>query len=421
MFYYYANNRPYGGSEATAAEAADTGEAVPDMAGRWGITAGHGGGTADAGKGPGVRRMIVAIAPFPVAAAVVVTAYSTLAGRLPDTLATHFRADGRADGFTTAGGFLAVSLGTLLVFGAVFGLLVLGPTAGRRTGTARRPADTGRADGVPAMARLRTAGSFIAVGYGLAGLLGYLFVRTLYANAAAGGHSAARLPLWQVAVALGVGVVAGLLGRLLAGKDVPPPDGGVRGGAPRLPLAGSEVAGWSRTVSSPVMYVLGGVLLLAGLIAGLTAGPGSGWSATPVLLFGGLLILALAGLRVTADRHGLTVTPPLLPYPRMRIPLARIREADSRKIVPLRDFGGWGYRMRPGRSGFVLRSGEALSLRLASGKEFVVTVGDAATAAALLNTLVDRSDAAEGSGDGGTGSSADGPANGSAGGPGGAA
>ncbi|MFC6067244.1 DUF1648 domain-containing protein [Streptomyces ochraceiscleroticus] len=377
------------------------------MAGHWGITAGHGGGTVDARKGPGVRRVIVAIAPFPVAAAVVAMAYGTLAGRLPGTLATHFRADGRADGFTTAGGFLAVALGTLLAFGAVFGLLVLAPTAGRRTGSARRAGDGDRTDGVPAMARLRTAGSFIAVGYGLAGLLGYVFVRTLYANAAAGGdHPAARLPLWQVAAALGVGVVAGLLGRLLAGKDTPLPDGGVRGGAPRLPLADSEVAGWSRTVSSPVMYVLGCALLLGGLIAG----PATGWSAVPGLLCGGLLVLALAGLRVTADRHGLTVTPPLLPYPRMRIPLARIREADSRKVAPLRDFGGWGYRMRPGRSGFVLRSGEALSLRLASGKEFVVTVGDAATAAALLNTLVDRSEAAEGGTEGG----ADGRANGDA-------
>ncbi|MFI8993809.1 DUF1648 domain-containing protein [Streptomyces sp. NPDC053542] len=349
--------------------------------------------------------MIVAMAPFPLAAAVVATAYGVLAGRLPGTLATHFRFDGRADGFSSAGGFLATALGMLLVFGAVFGLLVLTPTAGRRTGAGRHPGAARRTNVV-----LGTAGSAIALAYGLAGLLAYAFVATLHANAVAGGaHAATRLPLWQLAAALGVGVVAGALGRLLAGKDTPPPDDGTRGGAPRLPLAGSEVAGWSRTVSSPVMYAIGLTLLLAGLIAGLIAGPAAGWSAAPGLLVGGLLVLALAGLRVTADRHGLTVTPPLLPYPRMRIPLARIREAGSREIVPLREFGGWGYRMRPGRSGFVLRSGEALSLRLASGKEFVVTVGDSATAAALLNTLVDRSEAAEGGADGRADSGADRP------------
>ncbi|GAA3029785.1 hypothetical protein GCM10020000_03060 [Streptomyces olivoverticillatus] len=56
----------------------------------------------------------------------------------------------------------------------------------------------------------------------------------------------------------------------------------------------------------------------------------------------------------------------------------------------MRDFGGWGYRARPGASGIVLRSGDAISARLTTGSEFVVTVDDAATAAALLNTLADR-------------------------------
>ncbi|MEU7488977.1 DUF1648 domain-containing protein [Streptomyces sp. NPDC042319] len=338
-----------------------------------------------------------------MAAAIVATAYARLAERLPETLATHFRADGRADGFSSAGGFLSVALGTLLVCGALFGILVLAPAAGRRTNAVRSGADGGRADGVrsadprratvrvtPPRSGLGGARAFITLGYGLAGLLGYAFAATLYANAATDGDSAAAgLPLWQLAVALGAGVVAAALGRLLAGKDTPLPDDGAGGDAPRLALAASEVAGWSRTVTSPLLYGLGAALLLAGLITG----PAAGWSVTPGLFVGGLLVLALAGLRVTADRHGLTVTPPLLPYPRMRIPLARIREADSREIAALREFGGWGYRMRPGGSGFVLRSGEALSLRLASGKEFVVTVGDAATAAALLNTLVDRSGA----------------------------
>lgn len=38
----------------------------------------------------------------------------------------------------------------------------------------------------------------------------------------------------------------------------------------------------------------------------------------------------------------------------------------------------------------MLRSGEALVVRRAGGREFAVTVDDSATAAALLNTLAHR-------------------------------
>lgn len=362
-----------------------------------GITAGQGpgqergGGAAQpdrgAGRGAGVRRVLVTVAPFPVAAAVVATAYVTLADRLPDTLATHFRADGHADGFTDAAGFLTVPLVTFLVLGALFGLSVLAPRGGRRSASVRRSGRSAR----PYAVRPAPAGGlgrgFIALGYGVAGFLGYNFTATLHANVAAGGdRTAVVLSVWQLAVGFGTGVLAAGLGWLLAGKDAPLPEDGVHGGAPRLDLAGTEVAGWSRTTTSTALYVVGFAVLVAAPVVGLLAG----WSATPGLLFGGLLVVALGGLRVTADRRGVTITPPLVPYPRMRIPLERIREADSRHVAALREFGGWGYRMRAGAGGLVVRSGEALSLRLAGGKEFVVTVDDATTAAALLNALVDR-------------------------------
>ncbi|WP_255219942.1 hypothetical protein [Streptomyces sp. PVA_94-07] len=45
----------------------------------------------------------------------------------------------------------------------------------------------------------------------------------------------------------------------------------------------------------------------------------------------------------------------------------------------------------PKRSGLVNRSGEALVVRkTGDGREFAVTVDDAGTAAALLNTLAER-------------------------------
>jgi hypothetical protein len=46
--------------------------------------------------------------------------------------------------------------------------------------------------------------------------------------------------------------------------------------------------------------------------------------------------------------------------------------------------------MRGERTALLLRSGEALELDLADGSRFLVTVDDAATAAALVNTLAER-------------------------------
>ena len=61
-------------------------------------------------------------------------------------------------------------------------------------------------------------------------------------------------------------------------------------------------------------------------------------------------------------------------------------------VSPLAEFGGWGYRVgRGGRVGVVLRTGEGLQVERSGGRSFVVTIDDAATGAALLNTLAARS------------------------------
>ena len=60
-------------------------------------------------------------------------------------------------------------------------------------------------------------------------------------------------------------------------------------------------------------------------------------------------------------------------------------------VSPFAEFGGWGYRVgRGGRVGIVLRSGPALQVERTGGRSLVVTVDDAATGAALLNTLAAR-------------------------------
>ena len=58
---------------------------------------------------------------------------------------------------------------------------------------------------------------------------------------------------------------------------------------------------------------------------------------------------------------------------------------------PLREFGGYGWRIgKDGSRGFVTRSGEALVVERVGEPPVVVTVDDAAEAAAVLNTLASR-------------------------------
>ncbi|MGW9428769.1 DUF1648 domain-containing protein [Streptomyces decoyicus] len=316
----------------------------------------------------GPRRVWIAVLPFVVVILTLGGLYAGVAGRLPDPLATHFGGN-RADGFSSAQDYLAGCLAVLLAFGVGSGLLV----------------------------RLRVHAPevpwLIATSYATAAVLGCSMCLTLLANVDVTDASAVREPQWQTLVSLGVALPAGALGRLLAGA-APPPPRRARGETPRLDLPAGTTAGWSRTISSPPLVALGVVLLGAGLLVGILAG----WLSSAGLLLGGAAVLPLASVRVTVDRHGLSLSPTFLPYRCRfrRIPLDRVAEAGSRRIACFAEFGGWGYRIRAGGSGLVLRSGEGIVVRLTNGKEFVVTVDDAATAVALLNTYTDRARARQG-------------------------
>ncbi|MFC9230796.1 DUF1648 domain-containing protein [Streptomyces decoyicus] len=316
----------------------------------------------------GPVRVWIAVLPFVVAIITLGALYAGVAGRLPDPLATHFDGD-RADGFSSAQDYLAGCLALFLVFGVGSGLLVR-----LRVHTPEVP-------------------WLIATSYATAAVLGCSMCLTLLGNVDVTDASAVREPQWQTLVSLGVALAAGALGRLLAGA-APPPPRRARGETPRLDLPAGTTAGWSRTISSPPLVVLGVVLLGAGLLVGFLAG----WLGSAGLLLGGAAVLPLASVRVTVDRHGLSLSPTFLPYRCRfrRIPPDRIAEAGSRRIACFAEFGGWGYRIRAGGSGLVLRSGEGIVVRLTNGKEFVVTVDDAATAVALLNTYTDRARARQG-------------------------
>jgi hypothetical protein len=103
-----------------------------------------------------------------------------------------------------------------------------------------------------------------------------------------------------------------------------------------------------------------------------------------------LVYLAFGWIKVTVDVRGLQIRYGVLPRPVTSVPLDDIRRAERIDLVPLQ-WGGWGYRGSRkafGRAAVVLRGGDAIKLQLTDGREFAVTVDDAATGAALLADLL---------------------------------
>lgn len=339
--------------------------------------------TRDARHFGDARVALLGALPFVLGLAADLAVYVAVRDQLPDRLARHFGGDGEADGYVGHGGFLAMLVAVFVVLGAASAFLAL------------------RSDFATYRRGLR---GLLAGTYATSALLAWLMGASLVANRGTADGTAAVFPLWQLAVAVGVAGLAAGVGAGLAWfvplPDARPPLGsGGQVGAERLDLGRDEVAGWLRRTGSRVLSGMGVALAVAGVVTmGLTD---DGWL-TPLSLFvPGVLIAALARACVTVDRRGLTVSPGLVPWPRIRLPLDRIERADSRRVNAFADYGGWGYRIVPGRSGVIMRSGDALVVRRANGKDFAVTVEDSATAAALLNTLVDRVDRVDRAGEAG--------------------
>ncbi|MEI5035337.1 DUF1648 domain-containing protein [Streptomyces sp. S1A(2023)] len=310
-------------------------------------------------------RATLAALPFVLALLADLVVHVTVKDRLPARLAVHFDAGGSADGYMGLTAHLLYTATSLLVLGALWAFIAVN---GRLYGRAQR--------------------WFTGGGFAVAGFLGYLLTAVLLVNVGASeGGPAGGFPLRHIAVALGVAVLAGALG-LLASRLVPAPDD-PRDRDPasreRIALADGEVAGWARGIGA--WWVPVAVLVF--LAAGVTVGLEQSWLIGGPLLLLGLVTVTFCRPHVTVDRRGLTVSG-LLPRPRVRVPLERMAGADSRRVNALAEYGGWGYRIRPERSGVITRSGEAIVVSLVSGREFAVTVDDSATGAALLNTLLDR-------------------------------
>jgi hypothetical protein len=105
-------------------------------------------------------------------------------------------------------------------------------------------------------------------------------------------------------------------------------------------------------------------------------------------------LLTTAQFVVTAGPRGFLVRS-ALGWPRLRIRTADLAKAGTATIDPLADFGGWGIRWvigpnRKGRWGIVTRRGPGLEVFRHDGRSIVVTLDDAGTAAAVLETYASK-------------------------------
>ena len=284
-------------------------------------------------------------------------------GELPDPVATHWGSHG-PDGFESLSGALVP-----LLLGAV--LAALGWAVaffwGRDTGTRRTAVGTSL--GLAVLLGTVTVGS-LAVQRGLddardaPGVGGLVLVGTL------------------AGLALGIGA-AFLVPRVVAPSTHAPVDPL----APRVALEPSERAAWSGSVRGASVLMAG--ILGVALCSFLATREGLALAALLMAPVVALVVTALVW-RVTVDQRGLEARP-LLGWPRVHVPLDEVERAVVVQVHPLTDFGGWGYRIRSGgRTGVVVRGGEAVEVHRTGGRSLVVTVDDAATAAGLLNTLADR-------------------------------
>jgi hypothetical protein len=200
--------------------------------------------------------------------------------------------------------------------------------------------------------------------------------------------SQARWP--DTAVTTAVSVAAAVMGWVLAGREPSLPDArsGPQPSAPRLDLRPPQRAMWCRTVTSPHTAVTAGAMAVAAVV-GMSI---SGLGVVAVLVAAAAAGFGLqASVLVRVSEQAVTVTQPLLGRALITLPYRHIEEAyveQSPSGLPAPGFGlvadgpVFGYRSR--------LTGPALRLRLADRRDCILTVDDAITAAALINTYLDR-------------------------------
>jgi hypothetical protein len=295
--------------------------------------------------------------------------------QVPPTIAIHWSANGEADGFGPAWStpVLTVVLGTGLA--ALFSAIgFFSARAGEWGPTLRFLAALNC--GVTTMLITMVTGSF---------------------GLQRGLEQAEDAP--SILPALGLGAATGLAVGIIAWFVQPAAS--VRRDDPAAPLTSDSVAlapgeraAWLRTatMARPGMIAIVGVTVLQVALAVVTAASGGEmwWLFAGLAVLFSLLAASMCVFRVSVTDAGLRVRS-AAGIPTFVIPLENVADAGVVRVQPMSEFGGFGIRTGlDGRSGVVLRTGDAIQVERHKGRPFVVTVDDASTGAALLTTLADR-------------------------------
>ncbi len=318
------------------------------------------------GRGLADRRTLAVVVGALGGVVTVVAAIVALAWAptLPDPVAMHWGTDG-VDGFGSLGTVVAVSTALGLTAAAGFAAM----TAFLGQSSSNRRVAAGVTVGLPVMLAGQTLGS--------------LWIQRGIADAQdVGGIGVVT------AVSLGIGLLVGVVVAITLPGDAPAPTStGVPDDAPRVRLAADERAAWVRRAGGgPALLVAVGAIVLTAVLAIVTRE----WALLLVPALLAALLATMLSWVVRVDPAGLVVRS-ALGVPRTTVPADEVVRADVVQVSPLRDFGGWGWRAgRDGTVGIVVRAGEGLRVERTGGRALVVTVDDAATGAALLNTLADR-------------------------------
>lgn len=322
-------------------------------------------------------RMIVVGAVLPLAVTVAgVGAVLMSLPLLPSPIAIHWGPSGMPDGFGAPWLAVILPLVIVLAYGA-FAIVVVGMTRERGIVTANQKL-------------ILSIGPFLAVV-----VTGVIAGSTLLQRGLSDAANAPSIfPL--LLASFGGGIALGCVSWFLlppVSPASPQPDAT---DLPRLNLDDAARAVWvQRVAPSRALGTSLTVVLTVAIVAGGTAL----WTTAPLAAFvvyllgtALLMVLVIGTLywRVTIDSRGFRAIS-VVGFPRFTIPLEQIESADEIVVQPAGDFGGWGLRWGGRRRvGIIMRSGEALEVRRKDGRQLVVTVPRARTAAALLNSLLQR-------------------------------
>lgn len=309
------------------------------------------------------RRIASGLAGLIPLAAVVVS-WLEWRDSLPAELASHWSGTGRPDGFMTTSGALTIGLALTGVPAAIALACALVP--GLRPAFLRGTVGfAGMVSGMGAGVWLISAGLTLRAGSAENAVLGW----------------------W----------LAALIGSFLFGAVpyfiAPKPIFSTTRHEKRMPLGAQESGAWTQAITSKVMLWLpvGLIALTAAiLIPAIAEGELSAVWVTAVTMSASVLATAMiAHMQVTVDWRGLRIVSTLGRIPLKRIKLEDIAAVEVTEIRPS-EWGGWGYRIMPGRSAVVMGAGPGLIVTTTADKQFAVTVPDPDTAASLLLALRDR-------------------------------